>query len=308
MLSELWSDLRYRGRAFFRRGQVERELEQELQFHLERETDRQIQAGLSPAEARLRARAAFGGVERVKEESRDGRGLVLLEAASQDLRYALRALRRSPGFTAAVILTLGLGIGANAAMFGVVDRLLFRPPAYLTDAQRVQRVYLSYQHRGKEYINASMEYTRYLDLVRWTRSFSTVAGYSQRDMAVGTGPDAREMNVQAVSAAFFDLFDAQPALGRFFVASEDTLPVGAPVAVISDAYWRIAYGGSRDVLGKALQVGSVSYTIIGVAPQGFVGIPDEGPTGRVPPDHHLRRQRRLRRRASDTATYQWGWM
>ncbi len=308
MLSELWSDLRYRGRALFRRGQVERELEQELQFHLERETDRQIQAGLSPEEARLRARAAFGGVERVKEESRDGRGLVLLEAASQDLRYALRALRRSPGFTAAVILTLGLGIGANAAMFGVVDRLLFRPPAYLTDAQRVQRVYLSYQHRGKEYINASMEYTRYLDLGRWTRSFSTVAGYSQRDMAVGTGPDAREMNVQAVSAAFFDLFDAQPALGRFFVASEDTLPVGASVAVISDAYWRTAYGGSRDVLGKALQVGPVSYTIIGVAPKGFVGIPDEGPTAVFLPITTYAGNAGNGAPSDYYSKYQWGWM
>jgi putative ABC transport system permease protein len=125
MLTEILSDVRYRLRALFRRAAVEKELDQELRFHLEREAEKHVREGLSPEEAMHLARVAFSGVDSVKEASRDGRGLVVLETASQDLRYALRGLRRHPGLTAGVILRLGLGIGANAAMFGIVDRLLF---------------------------------------------------------------------------------------------------------------------------------------------------------------------------------------
>jgi predicted permease len=278
MLSELWSDVRYRARALFRRAEVERELDQEMEFHLQRETDRHIKAGLSPQEARWKARAEFGGVDQMKEQSRDGWGLALIDGALQDLRYAIRSLRRSPGFTAAVVLTLGLGIGANVAMFGVVDRLLFRPPPFMPDAGQVHRIYLTYSYRGKDYTNSSIEYARYLDLARWTHSFSRVAAYGQRDLAVGTGTEARELGVQSVSASYFGLFDVSPELGRFFQPSEDTVPAGAAVAVISDSYWRSVLGARPDVLGQPLQVGRASYSIIGVAPRGFVGVPGDEPT------------------------------
>src|SRR5437868_2960874 len=130
MLSELWSDVRYRLRALVRRADVERELDDELRFHLAREAERYEQLGYSRAEAERRARLAFGGVDRAKEESRDGRGTIWLDTVMQDLRYAMRGLRRTPLFAAGVVLTLALGIGANAAMFGIIDELLFRPPAY----------------------------------------------------------------------------------------------------------------------------------------------------------------------------------
>ncbi len=277
MLSEFWSDIRYRARALFRRSAMERELNQEVEFHLQRETERHIRAGLAPQDARLRARAEFGGVDQIKEASRDARGLALLDELTQNVRYAFRTLRRTPGFTAAVVLTLGLGIGANVAMFGVVDRLLFRPPPFLQDAARVHRVYLTYSYRGKDYTNNSIEYTRYLDLARWTHSFSSVAAFGQRSMAIGTGTDARELGVQTVSASYFSLFDVSPELGRFFQPSEDTIPAGAAVAVISDVYWRTVLGARPDVLGLPLQVGAASYTIIGVTPRGFVGVPGEEP-------------------------------
>ena len=143
MLTELWSDLRYRLRALVRRGEIERELDEELDFHIAREAEKYERLGMARDEALRRARIAFGGVDRTKEESRDARGTVLLETFVLDLRYAARGLRARPTFTLSVMLTLGLGIGANAAMFGIIDRLLFRPPDYLRDAEQVDRVYLS---------------------------------------------------------------------------------------------------------------------------------------------------------------------
>src|SRR5947208_12571252 len=175
------SDLFYRLRAILQRGAMERELDDELRFHLERETEKHIRAGMKTEDASRQARIAFGGIERVKDESRDARGVALLDAMSQDLRYAIRGLRAKPGFAAAVVLTLGLGIGANAAMFGVVDRLMFRSPTYLQDPGRVNRVFLFWTTHGKETSDRSFEYTRYADLARWTTSFDRVAAFAQRD-------------------------------------------------------------------------------------------------------------------------------
>ena len=183
MLSEILSDLRYRLRAVFGRGALERELDDELRFHLERETEKYVAAGVPRAEAARRARLAFGGVERFKDESRDARGVALLESLAQDLRYALRGLRARPAFTLGVTLTLGLGLGANAAMFGVVDRLLFRPPPYLHDASRAHRVYIAWTTDGRDRVDRALEYTRYADLARWTHAFDRVAAFAPRQLA-----------------------------------------------------------------------------------------------------------------------------
>ena len=194
-----------------------------------------------------------------------------LDALQQDVRYSLRGLRRSPGFTAAVILTLVLGIGANAAMFNVIDQLMFRPFAYLRDPAKVHRVYLRLPGRERLLTNESFPYARYLDLAKWTTSFSQYAAFYPTTVAVGTGPASRERPIAAVSASYFDFFDARPALGRFFVAAEDTVPVGAGVAVLSHAFWAAEFGG-RDVIGEPLQVDNILCTIIGVAPPGFSGV------------------------------------
>ncbi|MEO8451238.1 MAG: ABC transporter permease [Gemmatimonadota bacterium] len=309
MLSELLSDVRYRLRALFQRGALERELSDELHFHVEREAEKNVRLGMTPEEAMRRARVSFGGVERFKEESRDARGLSALEAVGQDLRYAFRTLRASPGFTAAVVLTLGLGIGSNAAMFGIVDRLLFRPPPYLRQPATAHRIYLTTSYRQKDYTDSSMEYTRYLDLTRWTRSFSATAAWHLPRVAVGVGQDAREMLIGTVSASFFGFFDIHPVIGRFFTAAEDQVPKGTPVAVLSHAFWQSRYGGRGDVLGTTLPIGALTYSIIGVAPSGFVGVGDGAPpVAFVPITSYAGTATWTKDQTDYYTAYHWGWM
>ena len=206
-----------------------------------------------------------------------------LETLTQDLKYAIRGLRARPGFTIAVVATLGLGIGANAAMFGIVDRLLFRPPALLRDPATAHRVYTFQTSRGEEYAQNVGRYAKYVDLTKWTTSFSSTAGYAQRDLAVGVDDAAREMHIGAVSASFFGFFDAPAALGRYFTEAEDRPPAGAPVAVLSHSMWQAQYDERRDVLGSKIQIGPTIYTIIGVSAPGFVGLwADKPPAAFIP--------------------------
>ena len=267
---------------WFRRDRLDAELREELEFHraqLERDTRA---AGDDALEAHWAARRQLGNVTRVREESRDRWSVPWLDHLQQDIRYAIRGLRRSPGFALSAIVTLGLGIGANAAMFGVIDRLMLRPHAYLSDHGRVHRVYLQYNEQDRQITRGSIEYTRYLDLRRWTTSFSATAGYAHGGVAIGSGDAARERPIAAVSASFFGFFDARPALGRFFIAAEDTTPVGASVAVLDYGFWKSDFGG-RNVLGEPLQVGNITATIIGVAPRGFTGVAEgEAPAVYIP--------------------------
>lgn len=195
----------------------------------------------------------------------------LIDQIVQDIRYTFRGLARSPGFGAAVILTLGLGIGANAAMFGVIDRLMFRPYPYMRDPARVHRVYLQTTGRGRVLTRTAFPYTVYMDLARWSSAFSDHAAFSEFSVAVGSGADAQEREVAGVSASFFGFFDAKPAAGRFFGATEDSIPRGAAVAVLDYGFWKSEFGG-RDVIGAKLALGPGLVTIIGVAPKGFTGV------------------------------------
>src|SRR5438270_1588111 len=196
----------------------------------------------------------------------------MMDTLLQDLRYALRTLAKSPGFTLGVVLTLALGIGANVAMFSILDRMLFRPPPLLRDPGAVHRIYLARRYRGEEFSNSAMQYARYMDLTNGTSSFARTAAFTEEDIAIGVGTDAREMRVGIVSASFFGFFDAPPALGRYFTAAEDTPPNGTAVAVLGYGLWQTRYGGRRDVLGARLQIGPTLCTVIGVAPRGFAGL------------------------------------
>ncbi|MGH7638714.1 MAG: ABC transporter permease, partial [Gemmatimonadaceae bacterium] len=259
-----------------------RELEEELSFHRETIERDLIASGHSPADARDAARRAMGNETLTRE---DARGVWLwppLEAIWQDAKGTLRGLRRNPAFTAGVTLTFALGVGANAAMFSLIDRLMLRPPPLMRDAASVHRVYLYRTANGVETTTGG-QVARYTDLARFTTSFSAAAGHAIRRLAVGVGQDARELPVAVVSATFFGFFNAPPAAGRYFTPEEDAAPTGAPVAVLSYRAWQTRYGGRADAVGARIQIDAVVYTILGVAPQGFVGLwPSTPPIAFIP--------------------------
>jgi len=195
-----------------------------------------------------------------------------LDDLSQDIGYALRGFRRQPAFAALVIVTLGLGIGANATMFGIVDRILVRPPAFLKNPELTGRVYLRRPTEDGERIDNNISYKRYLDLREGSRTLAaTAAFYDDDQRVVGSGDDARQRTVSLVSADYWSLFDIRPVLGRFFTAEEDRTPTGAAVAVLGYGFWQTGFGGDPAVVGRQLYIGSRQHTIIGVAPKGFTG-------------------------------------
>jgi predicted permease len=297
MLRDLFSDLHFRFRALFRRGDVERELAQELALHIEVETDRLVREGIPADEARRQARLALGGVEQVKEATRDARGLAWLDIVAQDLRWASRSLRRNPNFTIGVILTIALGLGANAALFGVIDRLMFRPPAYLRSPAQVNRVYSYSFIAGANRAHLQMNRKTFADIERGTNAFEQVAGFSDQSLPVGAGSASRQAPVGAVTGSYFDLFAARPTVGRFIAVGDDRAPDGAPVVVLSYAYWRDQFGARTDAVGATLKVGDIVRTVIGVAPEGFVGITDGPPPALwIPADERTWRAMVVRRR------------
>ncbi len=299
------TDLRYRLRALFRRDAMDHELDAELQFHLEQETAKHVRAGMAPDEARRRARAAFGTLEGTRDDTRDARGLVALETLAQDLRYAARGLVARPAFSLGIVVTLGLGIGANAAMFGIVDRLLFRPPPTLRDASTVHRVYTAYNLDGERRVERNLAFPVYRDFARATKSFETISAFQTIVTPVGDGADTKEMRVTVATANYFSLFKARPIHGRFFDATDDSLPAGMPVVVLGHAFWQTHFGGSPDVIGQPVRIGRAIRTIIGVAPEGFVGMGDQGvPAAFMPITSYAFE----RRGAAYTNAYTWSWL
>jgi predicted permease len=260
---------------------VEREVEAELEFHLDLEAARLEGLGMRPDAARLEARRRFGDLRLTREvlvtidKHRRGRERRAgwLDDLRQDLGYALRGFRRQPGFAALAIVTLGLGVGANATMFAIVDRLLIRPPAFLADPDRTGRVYLRNPTAGGgEQIDNQIFYRTYLDLTGATRALEGAAAFFDDQRLVGAGEAAKYAGVSLVSASFWGLFNARPALGRFFGPGEDVAPHGSAVVVLAYGFWRSEFGGDRGVLGRKLIIGAHPYTVIGVAPRGFSGM------------------------------------
>lgn len=302
-----WREILGRLRAWRHKDALDRALAEELEDHLARVAREFETDGMDAAAAREAARRKLGNLTSLREQSRDAWGFPAVTALLRDLRYAVRGLGRSPGFTIAAIATFGLGIGANAAIFGVMDRLMFRPFPLLRDPASVDRVYLQTTTQGRIGTSTTFPFARYLDLARDTRAFAAHAAVSEWRFGVGgAGEDTRVRKVAGVSASLFAFFDAPPVRGRYFHAAEDSVPSGALVAVIAHRFWVTDYA-SGDVVGRALKVGRLTYTIVGVAPPGFVGTVNGGapdvfvPITTIPAN--------LGESVADYAfTYRWDWV
>lgn len=264
-----------------RRALLAREVDDEIAFHLEARAEQLVARAMSLDDARAEALRRFGDVDAARQTlnrsatRREARmhAKELVANAWQDLRYAARGLHRSPGFTGAVIVTLALGIGANATMFGIVDRLLLRPPSGVRAPDEVNRVYLttSAGFMGLQ-LGSNQSYRRYLDLAQHVHTSQNIAAHYERERVFGIGEGARQERASLVTASFWPLVGVHPLLGRFFNEAEDQLPSGTPVTVLGYGYWQSQFGGRRDVLGRVLRIGGADYTIIGVTPPGFSGL------------------------------------
>jgi putative ABC transport system permease protein len=277
MFGELWSDLRHRMRSLTRRAAVERELDAELRFHLEREIEKLERSGVPRGEAERRARLAFGGVDRTKEASRDTRGTARLETLLRDMRYAARVLRSRPTFTLSVVLVLGIGIGANSAVFTLVDALLLRMLP-VPHAEQLVTVGDPAEVHSAWTGSPVTDYTSYpvfADIRDHNTVFSGVYanGYpNDWDVAVDADANAIEHPLgRLVSGGFFSVLQVPAYLGRTFTAAEDATPLGDPVAVISYDYWQRRFAGDRAVLGRVIHINRTPIAIIGVTAPGFTG-------------------------------------
>jgi predicted permease len=257
------SDLLIRLRALFRRNAVEDELDEELRFHFDQQLNKLVQSGVPIKEARRRARLAFGGPDQIKEECRDARGVKFLESLVQDVRYTLRTLRKSPGFTAVAILTLALGIGANSAMFSAVEGVVFAPLPY-HQSDRLVMVWESNPRFPRLYVS----YPNFLDWQRTARSFQQMGAFREEGVDL-TNPGAPEhLNANQISSGFFSTMGAELTLGREFTPEEDRQGA-APALMISSRLWRNRFGGSPRVIGQSVTLDGADFTIIGVGPPGF---------------------------------------
>ncbi len=258
----MWSDLRIRLRSLFRRSTVEAELDEELRFHLERQVEALVAAGASPAEAARRARLAFGGLEQVKEECRQARGVSALETAAQDLRYGLRMLRRTPLITTLAVLTLAVGLGANTAIFSAVNTVLLQPLPY-PHPERLVVVWGARAGRRGSPVSA----TNFLDYQEQSRAFEHMATFHSAGFVL-TGGEPEWLRAGRVSPDFFKVLGVRAALGRTF-APEDGRAGGDKVVILGPGIWRRRFGADPAIVGKTLLLSTERYTVIGVLPAGF---------------------------------------
>jgi predicted permease len=256
----------HRLRNFFHKDAVERETDQELRFHLERQIAEHAAAGMSPEEARRAALLEFGGVEQFKEECREARGVNRIESLLADLCYGFRSLRKSPGFTVISVLTLALGIGANAAIFSMVNALLLHPYNF----RNLDSLVRLWEDRG---IDEGYD-ARYIapadaeDLRSTNGVFEGLTTYSMQSFGLGTEADVQPILGCRVSANFFDVLAVTPAAGRLFGAAEEQ-PGADQIAIMSYGSWQRRFGGDSRLLGETISLNSRVYTIVGIMSKDF---------------------------------------
>jgi predicted permease len=256
--------LRFRIATLFQRSQVNAEMEEELRSHIEHRADDIERTGLTRAEAQRRARIEFGGHVRYKEESREAAGGVFIESFLRDVRFGVRLLRKSPGFTAVAVVTLAMAIGANAVVFSVLNALILRP----LNVPQAESLYQLMRGKDKA---GNQSFPDYLDLRDRNRSFDELVAYGATVAGLDTGGDPSSAWVVLVTGNYFDGLRLQPYLGRLFHPSDEHGANSAPYIVLSHAYWHAHFHDDPRVVGRVVQVNKNPFTIVGVAPPEFHG-------------------------------------
>jgi predicted permease len=259
-------------RGLFLKRRLEQELEDEIRSHLDLQIEDNLQRGMSPNEARYEALRKFGGVEQVKESYRDRRNLPAVDSTLQDLRYGLRILLKHRGFTAVAVLSLALGIGANTAIFSLIDAVLLK----MLPVERPEQLYFIKNVGPRRPDGGAPPYPCFERFRDQNHSFTGLAAFAQRDIRVNIDGQREEVTGQFVSGNYFSLLGVSPLLGRALSPADDATPEkGGPdgyVAVISHNFWARRFGRNPDVIGKVIHVGNDPVTIIGVTPPEFYGL------------------------------------
>jgi putative ABC transport system permease protein len=261
--------------SLFRRPHLDRELDEELLSHLEMMVEANMRKGLSLEEARQAARRSFGGFEYTREAYREQRGLPMIETLLQDLRYGLRILRNNPGFTSVAVLSLALGIGANAAIFQMLDAVALRALPVRNPQELAQVRILEPHGRTGNFISnhPDLTYPQWEQLQDSQQSFSGMLAWSNNKFSLSRGGEARSAQGLFVSGDFFNILGIQPALGRVFTAADDRPGCGAASGVvISHQFWQREFGGDPSAVGKSLTLNGNFFEIIGVTPSRFYGL------------------------------------
>jgi predicted permease len=250
-------------RSLFRRPQVERDLDDELAYHLERKAEEYVAQGMTPNEARQAALRSIGGLTQRKEECRDVWGVNAIENTVRDVRYSLRVLAKSPAFTLVAVATLALAIGANTVAFGVFNGLILRP----LDVPQAETLW------GTTYGDGSgwQSYPNYVDLRDRNRSFEDLAAFKFVFVGLDLGKETVRATAFAATGNYFDALKVQPFLGRFFHASDERGPDSAPYIVLTWPFWNARFHGDRAVVGRTIRINKHPFTIVGVAPRTFHG-------------------------------------
>jgi predicted permease len=252
-------------RRLFRKEQSEKQLDAELRFHMERQISDYIAAGMSPEEARRRARLDFGGLESIKQQTRESRRGILLETLFQDLRYAIRMLRKNPGFTIAAAVTLALGIGANTAIFSIVNAALLRPLPFKDSARLVS---VSTKTAMFPTFSLGNSWPAFEQIRSQAASLEESAVYSQSEKTLTGQGSPAQLSVTSVSDGFFEELGATAQQGRLTTLA-DQHPGQNLVAVLSDALWRTRFGADPAILGHTFVLDKQPFTIVGVASRNF---------------------------------------
>jgi predicted permease len=271
------NELLFRLRALFRRDEVEAEMDEELRSHFENQVEKLVASGLPRDEATRRARLQFGGYEQLKEECRDARGVNFIETLLRDVRFGFRAMKRSPGLTLVAILSLALGIGANTAMFSLLNTLLLKSLPVQEPSKLVLFGAGSWGGSQDTLPDRSWElfsYPFYREISKQNAVYAGVTAVHSVEFSTHGGVDggsAELLKADLVSGTFFSVLGVKPLLGRVLNEADDRTPGAAPVAVASYSWWKRRFGMNPSVLGKTFRFESTVYTIVGVAPQGFFG-------------------------------------